>query len=206
MEKPASTTVNSPEFRASYVNVFQAKMNTLSNKMEYSVTALFKKGADLTPLMKACESAMIQRWGPDKSKWPANIRSPFRKQEERAKEGELPAGHEKGAIFCTFKTAENPRQPKPGVFDQRNKKIEEVDQHRIYSGCWMIANVTAAAYPKKGVTGISPGVSFYLNGVQLVRDDDPISGRPQVEKAFAPIEGFEDTEEQGAGSLFNSLT
>ena len=207
-DKTIGTTVNTPEFRASYVNVFAARMNTLSNKMEYSVTALFPKGAKITALEKACEAAVMQRWGSDKTKWPKNLRSPFRKQEEREKDGELPAGHEAGAVFVTFKTNENPRMPRPGVFDQRNKRIEEVDQSKIYSGCWLVANVTAGAYPKKGVTGIAPGVTFYLNGVQLVRDDEPLSGRPSVEKSFAPIEGFEsdDAASEGAGGLFNSLT
>lgn len=205
MSKGTGITVNTAPFRASYANIFQSRMNTLSNKEEYSVTALFKKGADISALQKAAEAAIIERWGTDKTKWPKNLRSPFRKHEEREKDGVLPDGHEEGGTFVTFKTAASPRHPGPFVIDRDGRtRITVDDQHRIYSGCWLIANVTAGAYPKKGVTGIQPGVTFYLNGIQFVRDDDPLSGRPPVEKAFSPVEGFEESE--GASSLFGELT
>lgn len=209
MTKGIGTTVNTPEFRGCYLTVFEPKLNTLNGKMQYSVTALFKKGQDLKAMQDAAQAACVQRWGSDKAKWPKNIRSPFRDQAEKEKEGELPAGHVAGAAFVTFSTNENPRSPKPAVFDQRNKRIEPADCHRVTSGFWFIANVTAGCYPSKKDEGkgISPGVKFYLNGLQLVREDEPLSGRPNVEKAFAPVEGFsEDVAAEGAGGLFNSLT
>lgn len=218
-----SKTVNTPEFRSSYVTLFQAKPNSLKLDkktgqpvMQFSVQALFKKGEDLTGLKKAVKAAIIERWGADESKWPSkvdpetgkkslDIRMPFRDQSEREKDGELPTGCVAGAIFCTFSTNENPRQPKPAVFDQRNQKVSDEDQHKIYSGCWMKANVTAGAYPPKGVTGIKPGVTFYLNAVQKVRDDEPLSGRPNVEKAFQPIETDESSDGSATG-MFSDLT
>lgn len=195
---------NTPEFRGSYINVFQARLNTLNNKMQFSIAAIFEPGTNFLKLESLVENVLTERWGADKAKWPKNIRSPFRKHEEKEKDGVLPDGYKPGGIFMTFSTTENPRSPKPVVYDQRNKKIDEADQSKVYSGAYYIANVTASAYPKKGVTGIAPGVAFYLNGIQLVRDGEPLSGRPSVEKAFAPVEGFEDS--QGAVSVFGDLT
>lgn len=216
---PKLKTGNTPAFRASYTNLFEPKPNKLKptkdhpeGAPEYSVTALFKPGEDLKKLETMVMAAIQERYGDDQSKWPKTpdgklaLRLPFRLQDEKKNDkGELPSGHAVGGIFCTFKTGANPKIPAPKVFDQRNQQITIADQTKVYSGCWLMANVTAGVYPKKGVNGIPPGVTFYLNGVQLVRDDDPISGRPNVEQAFAPIEGVEGSP-AAATNLFGSLT
>lgn len=211
-------TVNSPAFRASYINIFEPKPNQLKKtaahpdgEPQFSVTALFKKGEDLKVLQGAVMAAIQDRYGDDQSKWPKKpdgslaLRLPFRLQDEKEKEGVMPAGHEKGAVFCTFSTNVNPRIPPPKVYDQFAKPIGISDQTKVYSGCWLIANVTAGVYPKKGVSGIAPGVKFYLNGAQLFKDDEPISGRPSVETAFAPVDGAGDGAPMAATNLFGSL-
>lgn len=189
-----AVTVTTPVFRGSYVNLFQAKENKLSKKMEFSITALFKKGENLTILQRAVEDACVQAWGEDKTKWPKKIRSPFRLQEERAKDGKLPDGHEAGAVFITLKS-----ERRPGLVDQNVQEI--LDEHKVYSGAYFKASVTAFAYPRKGTSGIAPGVSFGLSHVQLVRDGDPLSGRPRVEDAFQPVEDTE-VSDGSATSMF----
>lgn len=172
--------INTPVFRVSYPNVFKAKKNDLNGKDEFSIVALFKKGEDLSALKAAAQKAITDKWGPDKAKWPTNLRSPFRDQAERAKEVDgkriLPAGHEEGAIFINLKSSQ-----RPGVVDQNVQDI--LDESLFYAGCWARASVNAYAYDQKG----NKGVSFGLGNIQKVRDGDPLGNRARPEQDFAPI-------------------
>lgn len=170
--------VKTPRFRVSFPKVFKAKVNKLSGKAEFSVVALFPKGADLSALEKAAEAVKEERWGKDKAKWPKNLKSPFRDQGEKVREdGSLPQGHEKGAIFMSFKSKD-----KPGVVDQNVQPIME--ENVFYPGCWAIASVNAYAYDHAG----NRGVSFGLNNVQKVGDGESFSGKPSAESDFSPVE------------------
>lgn len=172
--------VNTPEFRVSYPSVFKARKNDLNGKDEYSVVALFKKGQDLTQLKAAAQKAITDKWGPDKAKWPANLRSPFRDQAERAKDVDgkrvLPAGHEEGAIFLNLKSAQ-----RPGVVDQNVQDI--LDESQFYAGCYARASINAYAYDQKG----NRGVAFGLGNIQKMRDGEPLGNRAKPEQDFAPI-------------------
>lgn len=173
--------INTPEFRVSYPNVFKPKRNDLNGQDEYSVVALFPKGADLSKLKEAAQKAIIDKWGPDKAKWPANLRSPFRDQGERAKvvDGKriLPAGHEEGAIFLNLKSKQ-----RPGVVDQNVQDI--LDESQFYAGCFARASVKAFAYDQKG----NRGVAFGLGNIQKIRDGEPLGNRAKPEQDFAPIQ------------------
>lgn len=173
--------INTPTFRVSYPNVFKAKKNDLNGKDEFSVVALFKKGEDLSALKAAAQKAIVDKWGPDKAKWPTNLRSPFRDQAERAKEVDgkriLPAGHEEGAIFLNLKSSQ-----RPGVVDQNVQDI--IDESQFYAGCFARASVNAYAYDQKG----NRGVSFGLGNIQKVKDGDPLGNRAKPEQDFAPIQ------------------
>jgi hypothetical protein len=181
-----------PEFRVSHPNVFEAKTNDLNGKKEYSLVAIFAKGADLSDLKKAAEAAATERWGADKSKWPPNIRSPFRKCSERWKNEDskqiIPAGYEEGdAFFITFKANE---QFKPGVVDQNVKDI--IEPREFYPGCYARASIRPFAYPSpkaKGPATANKGVSFGLNHVQKLRDGDPLGGSSRPTDDFKPVEG-----------------
>lgn len=167
-----------PEFRASYPKVFKPELNELNKKMEYSVIALFKKGEDLSALKKAAEEVLVENLGADKTKWPKKLKNPFRDQEEKEKDGVMPVGHEKGAIFLTLKS-----QQKPGVVDANVQPI--IDEAEFYAGCYARATVRAGFYDKAG----NVGVAFYLQNVQKVKDGEPLSGRAQATSEFAPVEG-----------------
>lgn len=178
-----------PKFRASYPNVFKPELNQLSKKEEFSITALFPKAADLTALKNAAQEAIIKTWGEDKTKWPPNLRTPFRDQAERKKEGVLPAAHEEGAIFMKFKS-----KSKPGVVDESVQKI--IDEAAFYPGCWAVASVNAYTYDQAG----NKGVAFGLNNVQKVGDDEPLGGKTSPDMDFKPVAGA--TEGADATSMF----
>lgn len=187
-----------PAFRVSYPSVFQAKENELSGKMEYSVVALFPKGCDLSALKACAKAAIEEKWGADQSKWPKNMKTPFRDQAEREKVGDdgktyLPQGHEAGAIFINLKSYE-----RPGLVDQKLNDI--VDKSEFYAGCWARAKVTAYAYDTKG----NKGVAFGLSNLQKVKDDDSLTGRTKPQDDFAPIETGEgeSSSDASATSLF----
>lgn len=173
--------INTPTFRVSYPNVFKARRNEMNGKDEFSVVALFEPGADLSALKAAAQKAIVDKWGPDKAKWPSNLRSPFRDQAERAKDVDgkrvLPAGHVAGAIFLNLKS-----QQRPGVVDQNVQDI--IDESQFYAGCYARASVNAFAYDQKG----NRGVSFGLGNIQKVRDGEPLGNRAKPEADFAPIE------------------
>lgn len=184
-EKKSNTACHTPKFRVSYPKVFKPEINKLSKQPEYSLVALFPKGADLSKLKAAAKEAIIKKWGADPNKWPDNLRTPFRDQKERAKKLDdgrrvLPDGYEEGAIYINLKSKQ-----KPGVVDQNVQPI--LDETEFYAGCYAVASLNAYAYDQAG----NRGVAFGLNNIQKVADGDPFSGRPKPEDDFAPIAGAE---------------
>jgi hypothetical protein len=169
--------VLTPEFRASYPKLLKPELNKLNGKQEYSVVALFKKGEDLSTLKKAVEEVLVEEFGTDKAKWPKNLKSPFRDQGDKEKEGVMPNGYVKGAIFLTLKSSQ-----KPGVVDANVQPI--ISDSDFYAGCFARASVRAAYYDQAG----NRGVNLYLQNVQKTRDGDPMSGRPAATSEFAPVE------------------
>lgn len=185
-----------PHFRVSYPKVFKAEMNKLSKKMEFSVQALFPKGCDLSELKKAAKDAIIDEWGEDEKKWPANLRTPFRDQGDREKTDEktgqkyMPPGYEKGAVYLNLRSNQ-----KPQLLNARKEEI--VDESDFYAGCWARASVNVSTYSQGG----NCGVNFYLNNLQKVKEGEPLGGRTKAEHDFAPIET-----EDGAGPSGTSAT
>ncbi len=179
-----------PEFRVSYPKIFKPELNKLSNKMEYSLVALFPLGADLSRLKAAAKAALTEKWGADQTKWPKNLKLPFRDQGERivmdketnqpkiGKDGQplLQPGHVSGAVFLNLKS-----QQKPGVVDQQVQPI--IDDTQFYGGCYAMANISCYAYDQAG----NRGVGFGLSNVQKTRDGEAFGGRTRPEDAFKPV-------------------
>jgi len=185
--------VLTPNFRASYPKVFKAELNSLSGKQEYSVVALFKKGEDLSPLKKAAEALLVEKLGADKAKWPKNLRIPFRDQADKMKDGQLPAGHEEGAIFMNLKS-----QQKPGVVNQNVEAI--IDETEFYAGCVCRATVRAYYYDQKG----NRGIAFGLQNLQKVADGEPLgASRVSATNEFAPVETADAEGDSDSGSMWS---
>lgn len=176
-----------PKFRVSYPQVFRAKRNDLNGKDEYSIVALFPKGADLSALNAQIVAAATEKWGADKSKWPKGLRNPIRDQAEKEKEGKLPEGYEAGAMFISLKS-----QQRPGLVDENRQPI--IDESNFYAGCFARAQVRAFAYDQKG----NKGVSFGLQNLQKMGEGDPLSGRQKAEDAFEAVAGAGSTSAGGS--------
>ena len=191
--------VLTPEFRVSYANVFKAQKNTLNDKLEYSVVAIFPVGTDLSALKRLAAEMLTEKWGADQAKWPANMRNPFRKCRERWKmvEGKevKPDGYEDGeAVFITLK--QDAERGRPQVVDQNVQDI--IEPRDFYSGCWARASVSAYAYDQKG----NRGVGFGLRNLQKVKDDKPFgTTNTRAADDFKPIAGAPAG--AGAAALFD---
>lgn len=168
-----------PMFRVSYPNIFKPKKNELSGKEEYSLVAVFAPGTDLTVLKKLAQAALVDKWGPDKAKWPTTLKSPFRKCEERKlRDGTMPEGYPEGGIFVSMKSAQ-----RPGLVDSEVRDI--IEPREFYAGCYARATVTAFAYDFSG----NRGVSLWMQNVQKMKDGEPIAGRAKAQDDFDPVPG-----------------
>lgn len=164
--------VITPEFRAGYVGLFRASApkDDPEGKKKFSVRAFFPPTADLSVLKAQAAQAVREKWG---DKTPSALRSPFRTN------GDLDNpvdGIPKDWVVMTFSANEDRR---PGVVDANLQDI--LDDSQCYSGAWFRAQVRAYGYENRG----NKGVSFGLQNVQKLRDDDPIGGgRIPANKAF----------------------
>lgn len=161
--------VVTPTFRVSFPAVFQAKLNELSGKTEYSIVMLIDKKSDLTGMKKLAADAAREKWG---EKIPQGIRNPFR-------DGDTEKAGREGYEGCYFITAKSTQ--KPGVVDESLQPIINVED--FYPGCYARATVTAYAYDNKG----NRGVAFGLQNLQKVKDGEPFSGKTRAEDDFAPV-------------------
>lgn len=185
--KRKSNQVLTPEFRVSYPAVFEPRSAIEGQEKKFSLVMLFDKKTNIDALKNAAVMAIQDKWGPDKAKWPKNLRLPFRDGSEKDT-----AGYED----TTFISASS--KTKPGVVDADVVKI--IDPGEFYGGCYARATVRAFAYDVSG----NRGVAFWLQNVQKTRDGEPLGGKNKPESDFDAIavpEGSakEQTEDPLAG-------
>lgn len=168
--KKKNAQVVTPEFRVSFPAVFQARAAVEGQEPKFSVVMLFDKKTDLTILKQAVANAIIEKWGAEKTKWPKNLRLPFRDGSEKDY-----SGYEN----TTFVTASS--KQRPGLVDQALQDI--IDPTEFYGGVYARATVAAFAYDVSG----NKGVSFGLRNLQKTRDGEAFSGKNAANKDFDAI-------------------
>lgn len=189
----ASTQVKTPLFRMAFANIIEPKLNKQSGKMEYGMTMLFPadKPELLLPFRRALAPALEKKFG-DKSKWPIKLRNlDFKTYISSGGEGfPLRDGNLQeydgfaGMVSISCKSYD----PIP-VVDAFRTNI--TDKRFACSGMLARAVVNAYGYDTSG----NRGVSFWLLGVQVCKDDGVRYGgsiNPQM--AF---DDFEDPEAPG---------
>lgn len=172
-----ATRILTPEFRAGYISVFKATAQKQDDgtmgKAKFSIRACFPPTADLSELKAEAGAAAVAKFG---SNVPKSLRSPFRRNEEL---DNPVAGLGDDWIVMTFSANED---SKPGLVDADTNDI--IDQSLVYSGAWYRCQVHAYGYDMKG----NKGVTFGLDNVQKLRDDDTLgNGKPPANKAFTPV-------------------
>lgn len=136
---------------------------------KYAITMLFPEGTDLTALKQLAAEAVKEKW-PDESKRPKNLRSPFRDGNDVTWDG-----------FADHIFVRAASKFQPGVVDAKTTAI--IDPSQIYGGCWARAQIHAYAYDNMG----NQGVSFGLNNLQKIRDDDAFGGN-RAEDVFESVD------------------
>jgi len=170
-----------PEFRVSWPDVFVAKAVNVGDEPKYSITMIFQKETDITPLKQLVAGVLIEKFGPDRAKWPPKLRLPFRKGEEKDTDGFGP-----NTIFCRASS-----KMKPGLVDHNVQPIIQAGE--FYGGCYAKATINAFYYDKRG----NVGVSFGLQNIQKTRDGEHLSGRNKPEDDFDAITPPEGQEQAG---------
>lgn len=168
--KKKSTAFVTPEFRASFPALFAPRAAVEGQALKYSVVMLFDKKTDITTLKQAVANALIEKYGPDKAKWPKGLRLPFRDGSEKEYDGY------ENTVFVTASS-----KNRPGLVDQALQPI--IDPENFGGGDYARAEINAFCYSVSG----NNGVSFGLNHVQKTRDGVRFSGRGKAEDAFDAI-------------------
>lgn len=181
----AGKTVITPKFRVSYPAVFKPRAfeneDGSKTKERYQVVMLFPKDTDLSEIRKAIFAAKKSKWGPDKKKWPKNMRATIRDGAEK----EDTDGYGEGVYFMT---ASGDR--KPGLISASKRPIESEDD--FYAGCWARAEVAFYPYDRMGNKGVGVG----LRNLQKIADDDPFSGQRPADEVFDKVDDGEEDEDE----------
>lgn len=174
-EKKIKPTVVSgkvcPKARLAFPALFKARafdeLDT-NSKAKFEATLLWPKDTDLTPVKKAVMTAVVEKWGKDKTKWPKKLRLPFRDGDEFMDLAGYP-----GTIFIRASSVFAPQ-----VIDRYGQDI--TDQKQIYAGCYVKARLNAFAYETKGNVGVSLGVQ----AIQKVSDGERLDGFGDAKSDF----------------------
>ncbi len=172
---PNPKEVTTAPVRLAFPQLFEPKKAFEDSRREtYSATLLCPPTFDMGPLRAAAKFALTEMFGEKLPKL-SDRGIPFRKCDdlEDPWDGYLP-----GWIFIRVASGYQPQ-----VVNQRLQPV--IDASQVYAGMWVRANVVAYAWDHK--TG-GKGVSFSLNSIQLVRDDQRLDGRKNAADVFDEIE------------------
>jgi hypothetical protein len=196
MSTPNNKFLTGP-FRLAFPEIFKPKAGVEGGKAKYSVTMLFPKdGSSALPgfpvqggllnIRKALVSAVKEKWGEDKSKWPASLRnidfktyvSPNGRDGWPIRDGDnVEWSGFSGMVFVRANS-----DFKPGLVDAKVQAV--IDPEAVFGGLICQAQINAFAYSNAGNNGVSLG----LNHVQILKDDGTVyGGRSKPEDVFAPV-------------------
>ena len=183
----ATDSIITVPFRLAFPEVFAPKASVEGGKEKFSITMMFPKdGSLLIPAMpgdgilelrKIAYAAVKEKWGDDKSKWPANLKtldfakyvSPTGKDGWPLRDGDLVEWD--GFAGMLFARASS--QYQPGMVNQKLQPV--IDKDAVYGGLICRAQVHAYADDNSG----NKGVTFGLNNLQILKDDGTVFSAKQ---------------------------
>jgi len=156
-------------------------------KKKYSVGLIIEKDSDNYKLLQKCiREAVEYQYGPNL------VEEKIRKFKATGVTKFPVKDYEDGkAVLITPKLDESKGAPK--VFDQAKHSIPPEQESRIRAGYWLNASVDVFCHSFEG-----GGLAFYLNGVQLVKEDAVLMGS-SVETCDSDFEALADTGVEEAG-------
>lgn len=180
-EKTDEFKVVTGPVRLSYVHVFEAYSSDPKKEPRYSCAILVPKSdrATIRAIKAAIEAAKEKGktsvWG---GRIPPGLKITFRDGDDPEQ-----ADHEKNPEYRGHFFMNISSKQKPGIVDAYKDEI--VDESEIYSGVWARVSMRAFPFNQEG----SKGVSFGLNNIQKIRDDEPLGGRSRAEDDFDAWQG-----------------
>jgi len=168
------------EVRCVYPKLFRA--DDFMGKKRYSIGLLLPNDSEaLKQLKAAISAAATAQWG---EKAAEKIKS-FQGSRQQWCLRETDDGYQINAKRSVERGA-------PVVVDQHRNDLTE-ESGLPYAGCWVNASIVVCAYNRNG----AQGVTCFLNGVQLVKEDEPLAG---AGSAASVKKDFDDLGETGATS------
>lgn len=181
---------------ACFVHVFKPEQpgngsNMKSKEPKYKLVLVWDEEAQQTPeykkMKKACIAAAKAKWGDTEETVQKikkrKIKMPWRPASDYGDEGYGFPFDVDGATFANFSSTQQ-----PGIVDRKARAIE--NESTFFSGCKARVTFAPWAYDRDG----NRGVTMLLNNVQMIAKGDRLSGRPDAEDDFEPVEG-EDGED-----------
>ena len=174
-----ATTITINNVRFSYCSLFQPSSRP-GQDPKYSTTVLVPKSntAAKAAIDEAIEAAtqegVSKKWNGQRP--PIVATSVHDGDGTRPSDG-MPYGAECKGCWVFTASSKNP----PFVVDCNVQHI--IDPTQVYSGMWGNVNISLFPYNSNGKKGIGIG----LNGVQKVRDGEPLTGRVTAEEAFQAV-------------------
>lgn len=177
-------TFTTPVFRGAFIDVFDGEVNIDEKSKEeyrkYSLTMLFQKGETLHEAKQKGLALMTSKFGANSALWPQGWLKPWSDQGSKSKDNPQALkkydGYEIGNLCANASCYR-----KPQVFDQVGNEI--LDKNKVYSGCYMKANVTIKWFDNK-----SKGLKFQINALQFVKDGEKLGGSSVVfANVFTPV-------------------
>lgn len=171
--------------RFSYLNAFKPRLNTLSNKNEYSTQILIPKSdtATIAAIKAAVAEAIADKFG---GKRPPGLRNPLKDGDAPVAEGMTALSKEyDDHYFISAKCSED--RP-PQIVDADGQAI--LSAQEFGSGDYGRVSLTAYGYDQK----VNKGVSFWLNNIQFLEKGEALDGRTTAAEDFAePVRAAKTT-------------
>lgn len=162
--------------RISYVALAEPKQNP-SGQMKYSCCLLIPKSDEKAVAdLKAAIDAAITK-GKEK-KWNNKVPK-FRYNPLRDGDEELATGDKTGIEYAGHYFINAASDDPPGLVDERAQPL--LDASKIYSGCYVRADINPFPYSNSGNNGIGWG----LNNIMFIRDGERLDGKQKATDAFA---------------------
>ncbi len=167
--------LNTPVGRLSYPHLFVAQTNDQGDE-RFKTAIFFAEGTDLSEMQNAALAVAKARWGDEVVQLirTGKVRWPFRSDAADVKE----RGYPEGSTFVNM-SAKN----RPGVVDANVADV--LDPSDAYAGRDALINATAYTYEVSG----NRGVTFGVNHVQILADNDRLDGRKAASEVFSQVEG-----------------
>lgn len=182
-----------PEFTASYPNLFTPRAAAEGAEPKYSVTLVFPADADIEDLKHNAIQLMKERWGNqlanakkvtlDTQFGPAlflragkfSARLPWNDSAEVIEE----KGYPEGSTIVNARSNSKP-QVVSLIPDENGKPSVITDETKVYPGVIARASLSVFTYDTNG----NRGAAFGLGNVQIVRDGERIDGRKNAADEF----------------------